>query len=158
MANTCRISIVMIMILLLFINQYTLSSSARIRFIGDVNHKQRQDLWTHDDIMKAKANLDYLLEEVSEEEETKLVNDDYLGLPTNKGLDINSLAAARRPKTKDASAASLGTYSSKLFAMCDPQRHPIFPPRSTSPETSHSAEKAVVKAVLCGTGKAYDYA
>ncbi|CAN8258009.1 unnamed protein product [Cochlearia groenlandica] len=89
MANTCRISIVMIMILLLFINQYTLSSSARIRFIGDVNHKQRQDLWTHDDdIMKAKANLDYLLEEISEEEETNLVNDDYLGLP-NKGLDIN---------------------------------------------------------------------
>lgn len=56
---------------------------------------------------------------------------------------------------KDASAASLGTYSSKLFALCDPHGKPILPPRSEDPETSHTAEKAVVKAVLCGTGNAY---
>ncbi|XP_010509309.1 PREDICTED: cystine lyase CORI3-like [Camelina sativa] len=56
---------------------------------------------------------------------------------------------------KEASAASLGTYSSKLFALCDPLGKPILPPRSKSAETSHTAEKAVVEAVLCGTGNAY---
>ncbi|CAH2078162.1 unnamed protein product [Thlaspi arvense] len=54
-----------------------------------------------------------------------------------------------------ASAASLGTYSSKLFALCDPDGKPILPPRNEHPETSLTAEKAVVKAVLCGTGNAY---
>ncbi|ESQ54992.1 hypothetical protein EUTSA_v10025293mg [Eutrema salsugineum] len=56
---------------------------------------------------------------------------------------------------EEAAAASLGTYSSELFALCDPNGKPILPPRSESPETSHTAEKAVVKAVICGTGNAY---
>nr|BAJ34129.1 unnamed protein product [Eutrema halophilum] len=56
---------------------------------------------------------------------------------------------------KEAAAASLGTYTSELYAMCDPNGKPILPPRSESPETSPAAEKAVVKAVLCGTGNAY---
>ncbi|KAJ4899643.1 putative aminotransferase TAT4 [Raphanus sativus] len=44
---------------------------------------------------------------------------------------------------KEASAASLSTYTSKLFAMCDPQGSPF------------CLLEAVVKAVLCGTGNAY---
>ncbi|CAH2078163.1 unnamed protein product [Thlaspi arvense] len=56
---------------------------------------------------------------------------------------------------EEAAAASLGTYSSAVFALCDPLGKPILPPRSDSPETSHTAEKAVVKAVICGTGNAY---
>ncbi|CAN6879427.1 unnamed protein product [Brassica oleracea] len=56
---------------------------------------------------------------------------------------------------KEASAASLTTYTSKLFALCDPQGKPILPPRGETAETCHTAEKAVVKAVLCGTGNAY---
>uniref|UniRef100_A0A1J3J8X3 Cystine lyase CORI3 n=1 Tax=Noccaea caerulescens TaxID=107243 RepID=A0A1J3J8X3_NOCCA len=56
---------------------------------------------------------------------------------------------------KEAAAASLGTYTSAIFALCDPNGKPILPPRSKSLETSHTAEKAVVKAVLCGTGNAY---
>ncbi|KAF8095932.1 hypothetical protein N665_0320s0059 [Sinapis alba] len=56
---------------------------------------------------------------------------------------------------KAASAASLGTYTSKLFALCNPNGKPILPPRGETAETSHTAEKAVVKAVLCGTGNAY---
>ncbi|KAG2263457.1 hypothetical protein Bca52824_070536 [Brassica carinata] len=56
---------------------------------------------------------------------------------------------------KKASAASLSTYTSKLFAMCDPQGKPILPPRGETAETCHTAEKAVVKAVLSGTGNAY---
>lgn len=54
-----------------------------------------------------------------------------------------------------AAAASLGTYSSEIFGLCDPQGKPILPPLSEEAETSHTAEKAVVKAVLCGTGNAY---
>lgn len=56
---------------------------------------------------------------------------------------------------KEAAVASLGSYTSALYAMCDPHGKPILPPRSKSPETSPTAEKAVVKAVLCGTGNAY---
>ncbi|CAH8384094.1 unnamed protein product [Eruca vesicaria subsp. sativa] len=56
---------------------------------------------------------------------------------------------------KAASAASLGTYTSRIFARCDPNGKPILPPRGETAETSHTAEKAVVKAVLCGTGNAY---
>ncbi|CDY71428.1 BnaAnng37410D, partial [Brassica napus] len=56
---------------------------------------------------------------------------------------------------KAASEASLSTYTSKLFALCDPQGKPILPPRGETAETSHTAERAVVKAVLCGTGNAY---
>ncbi|KAL1222607.1 Cystine lyase CORI3 [Cardamine amara subsp. amara] len=56
---------------------------------------------------------------------------------------------------KEAAAASLGTYTSAIYALCDPNGKPILPPRSESPETSHTAEKAVVKAVICGTGNAY---
>lgn len=54
-----------------------------------------------------------------------------------------------------AAAASLGTYSSEIFGLCDPQGKLILPPLSEEAETSHSAEKAVVQAVLCGTGNAY---
>ncbi|KAL0791244.1 hypothetical protein Bca101_007490 [Brassica carinata] len=56
---------------------------------------------------------------------------------------------------KAASEASLSTYTSKLFALCDPQGKPILPPRGETAETSHTAERAVVKAVLFGTGNAY---
>lgn len=56
---------------------------------------------------------------------------------------------------EEAAAASLGTYTSELFALCDPQGKPILPPRNSSPESSHTAEKAVVKAVVCGYGNAY---
>ncbi|CAA0396265.1 unnamed protein product [Arabidopsis thaliana] len=54
-----------------------------------------------------------------------------------------------------AAQAFLGTYSSEIFSLCDPQGKPILPPLSEEAETSHTAEKAVVKAVLCGTGNAY---
>ena len=56
---------------------------------------------------------------------------------------------------KAASEASLSTYTSKLFALCDPQGKAILPPRGETAETSHTAERAVVKAVLFGTGNAY---
>lgn len=56
---------------------------------------------------------------------------------------------------KEAAAASLGTYTSAIFALCDSNGKPILPPRSATLETSHTAEKAVVKAVLYGTGNAY---
>lgn len=56
---------------------------------------------------------------------------------------------------QEAAAASLGTYTSAIYALCDPHGKPILPPRSKTPETSHTAEKAVVKAVICGTGNAY---
>ncbi|KAG2318555.1 hypothetical protein Bca52824_011768 [Brassica carinata] len=56
---------------------------------------------------------------------------------------------------KAASDASLTTYTSKLFALCNPQGKPILPPRVETAETSHTAERAVVKAVLFGTGNAY---
>ncbi|KAF8117463.1 hypothetical protein N665_0010s0040 [Sinapis alba] len=56
---------------------------------------------------------------------------------------------------KAASEASLSTYTSKLFALCNPQGKPILPPRGETAETSHTAERAVVKAVLFGTGNAY---
>ncbi|VVB11923.1 unnamed protein product [Arabis nemorensis] len=56
---------------------------------------------------------------------------------------------------KEAAAASLGSYTSALYARCDPLGKPILPPRNKSLETSNTAEKAVVKAVLCGTGNAY---
>ncbi|KAL0727193.1 hypothetical protein Bca4012_023286 [Brassica carinata] len=56
---------------------------------------------------------------------------------------------------KEASSAALSAYSSKLFALCDPNGPPILPPRVETAETSHTAEKAVVHAVLCGLGNAY---
>ncbi|KAG2318553.1 hypothetical protein Bca4012_055237 [Brassica carinata] len=56
---------------------------------------------------------------------------------------------------EEAAAASLGTYTSELFALCDPQGKSILPPRNSSPESSHTAEKAVVKAVICGYGNGY---
>ncbi|KAF2554253.1 hypothetical protein F2Q68_00035153 [Brassica cretica] len=56
---------------------------------------------------------------------------------------------------KDASGAALSAYSSKLFALCDPNGKPILPPRVETAETSHTAEKAVVHSVLCGLGNAY---
>ncbi|XP_010448679.1 PREDICTED: probable aminotransferase TAT4 [Camelina sativa] len=54
-----------------------------------------------------------------------------------------------------AAKASLGTYSSEIFSMCDLQGKPILPPLSEEAETSHTVEKAVVQAVLCGRGNAY---
>ncbi|XP_023633807.1 probable aminotransferase TAT4 [Capsella rubella] len=57
---------------------------------------------------------------------------------------------------KDASAATLGSYTSRIMAKCNPTpEKPILPPLGEAPETSHTAEKAVVKAVLMGTGNAY---
>jgi len=56
---------------------------------------------------------------------------------------------------KDAAAASLGSYTSALYALCDPHGKPILPPRNEILETSNTAEKAVVKAVLYGSGNAY---
>ncbi|KAG7541746.1 Tyrosine/nicotianamine aminotransferase [Arabidopsis thaliana x Arabidopsis arenosa] len=56
---------------------------------------------------------------------------------------------------KEAAGASLGTYTSALYAMCDPNGKPILPPRNEILETSNTAEKAVVKAVLYGSGNAY---
>ncbi|KFK28915.1 hypothetical protein AALP_AA7G064400 [Arabis alpina] len=56
---------------------------------------------------------------------------------------------------EEAAAASLATHTTKLFALCDPHGKPILPPLSESAETSDAAEKAVVKAILCGTGNAY---
>ena len=53
---------------------------------------------------------------------------------------------------KDASGAALSAYSSKLFALCDPNGKPILPPRVETAETSHTA---VVHSVLCGLGNAY---
>nr|ACC91267.1 aminotransferase [Capsella rubella] len=55
----------------------------------------------------------------------------------------------------NAALASLGTYSSEIFGLCDPQGKPILPPLSEEAETSLTAEKAVVQAVLCGKGNAY---
>ena len=52
---------------------------------------------------------------------------------------------------KDASGAALSAYSSKLFALCDPNGKPILPPRVETAETSHTA---VVHSV-CGLGNAY---
>ncbi|CAH8360118.1 unnamed protein product [Eruca vesicaria subsp. sativa] len=57
---------------------------------------------------------------------------------------------------KEAAAATLGAYSSALYALCDDSNgKPIFPPSNKIVETSHSAERAVVKVVLTGTGNAY---
>ena len=56
---------------------------------------------------------------------------------------------------KDAAAASLGSYTSALYALCDPHGKPILLPRNEILETSNTAEKAVVKAVLYGSGNAY---
>ncbi|KAJ4912992.1 Cystine lyase CORI3 [Raphanus sativus] len=56
---------------------------------------------------------------------------------------------------KEAAAAALGAYTSKLMALCDPNGKPILPPNKKAIETSNSAEKAVVKVVLSGTGNAY---
>ncbi|XP_010455736.1 PREDICTED: cystine lyase CORI3 isoform X1 [Camelina sativa] len=56
---------------------------------------------------------------------------------------------------KEASAATLGSYTSRIMAMCDPNVKPILPPLSEAPETSYTAKKAVVKAVLNDSGNAY---
>ncbi|XP_019087908.1 PREDICTED: probable aminotransferase TAT4 [Camelina sativa] len=56
---------------------------------------------------------------------------------------------------KKAAAATLGSYTSRIMSRCDPNGKPILPPLSEAPETSHTAEKAVVKAVLDGSGNAY---
>ncbi|CAF2071127.1 hypothetical protein Bca4012_087860 [Brassica carinata] len=56
---------------------------------------------------------------------------------------------------KEAAAAALGAYTSKLMALCDPNGKPILPPSNKAVETSNSAEKAVVKVILSGTGNAY---
>lgn len=56
---------------------------------------------------------------------------------------------------KEAAAAALGAYTSKLMSLCDPNGKPILPPSNKAVETSNSAEKAVVKVILSGTGNAY---
>ncbi|XP_010448675.1 PREDICTED: cystine lyase CORI3-like [Camelina sativa] len=56
---------------------------------------------------------------------------------------------------KKASGFTLGSYTSRIMALCDPKIKAILPPLSEAPETSHTAEKAVVKAVLDGSGNAY---
>ncbi|CAF1840054.1 BnaC04g19760D [Brassica napus] len=63
MANTCRISFVCIMVLLLFTSHLALSSSARLRFIEaqDLVHGKQNNLWKLDEIEKAdRTRLDYL--------------------------------------------------------------------------------------------------
>ncbi|XP_010432707.1 PREDICTED: cystine lyase CORI3-like isoform X2 [Camelina sativa] len=56
---------------------------------------------------------------------------------------------------KKASAATLGSYTSRIMALCDPNVKSILPPLSEAPETSFAAKKAVVEAVLNDTGNAY---
>ncbi|KAF8077096.1 hypothetical protein N665_1062s0016 [Sinapis alba] len=56
---------------------------------------------------------------------------------------------------KEAAAATLGAYTSELYTLCDPNGKPVLPPSNKAVETSHTAEKAVVKVVLSGTGNAY---
>ncbi|WZZ21338.1 hypothetical protein YC2023_122725 [Brassica napus] len=63
MANTCRISFVCIMVLLLFTSHLALSSSARLRFIEaqDLVHGKQNNLLKLDEIEKAdRTRLDYL--------------------------------------------------------------------------------------------------
>ncbi|CAH2078164.1 unnamed protein product [Thlaspi arvense] len=84
MVNTCRISFISMVILLLFINQSALSSSVRIRLIEGrvlVNEKQR-DRPTYDEIEKAdRARLDYLFSRMIEAE-TNLLEVDSRPLST----------------------------------------------------------------------------
>lgn len=57
---------------------------------------------------------------------------------------------------KEAAGAALGTYTSALYALSDPNNgKPVLPPRNEILETSNTAEKAVVKTVLYGSGNAY---
>ena len=63
LTNTCRISFVCIMVLLLFTSHLALSSSARLRFIEaqDLVHGKQNNLLKLDEIEKAdRTRLDYL--------------------------------------------------------------------------------------------------
>ncbi|WZZ00994.1 hypothetical protein YC2023_073322 [Brassica napus] len=80
MANTCRISFICIMVLLLFTNHLALSSSARLRFIEgqDLVHGKQNNLLKLDEIEKAdKVRLDYLFDIIDDEAETNSAEEAY---------------------------------------------------------------------------------
>ncbi|KAG2298230.1 hypothetical protein Bca4012_009430 [Brassica carinata] len=72
MANTCRISFICIMVLLLFTNHLAFPSSARLRFIegqDDLVRGKQNSLLELDEIEKAdRARLDYLFGTIDEAE------------------------------------------------------------------------------------------
>ncbi|CAH8359186.1 unnamed protein product [Eruca vesicaria subsp. sativa] len=78
MANTCRISLICIMVLLLFTNHLAFPSSARLRFVEgqDLVHGKQNNLLKLDEIEKAdRARLDYLFGMIDEEAETTHVEE-----------------------------------------------------------------------------------
>ncbi|RID59332.1 hypothetical protein BRARA_F02567 [Brassica rapa] len=84
MANTCRISFISIIVLLLFTNHLALSSSARLRFIEgqDLVHGKQNNLLKFDEIEKAdKARLDYLFGMIDDEAETNSAEEVDCSLP-----------------------------------------------------------------------------
>ncbi|CAA7022036.1 unnamed protein product [Microthlaspi erraticum] len=78
MANTCRISFICVMILLLFTNQSALSYSARLRLIDGRNlvHEKQHHLSTLEEIEKSdRARLDFLFRMIDEAETNQIVID-----------------------------------------------------------------------------------
>ncbi|CAN6813453.1 hypothetical protein Bca4012_005168 [Brassica carinata] len=75
MANTCRMSFICIMVVLLFTNHLALSSSARLRFIEgqDLVHGKQNNLLKLDEIEKTdRARLDYLFGVIDKAETNRI--------------------------------------------------------------------------------------